>query len=88
MPYDFEKIKIIQSFEMHIWNGIITLYDLYEEQINLKNEIDKYHDLTKARTKNNKKEETLNYASVDELLKRRLRNVNAFQSKIMPLKLT
>lgn len=88
MPYDFEKIKIIQSFEMHIWNGIITLYDLYEEQINLKNEIDKYHDLTKARTKNNKKEETLNYASVNELLKRRLRNVNAFQSKIMPLKLT
>ena len=88
MPYDFEKIKIIQSFEMHIWNGIITLYDLYEEQINFKNEIDKYHDLIKPRTKNNKKEETLNYASVNELLKRKLRNVNAFQSKIMPLKPT
>ena len=31
MPYDFGKIKIIQSFGRHIWNGIITLYDLYEE---------------------------------------------------------
>lgn len=88
MPYDFEKIKIIQSFGRHIWNDIITLYDLYEEQINLKNEIEKYYDLTKPRTKNNKKEEGLTYASVSELLKRRLRTFNSFQSKIMPLKPT
>lgn len=88
MPYDFGKIKIIRSFGRHIWNGIITLYDLYEEQINLKNEIEKYYELTKPRTKNNKKEEGLTYASVSELLKRRLRTFNSFQSKIMPLKPT
>lgn len=49
MPYDFEKIKIIQSFGRHIWNGIITLDTAAEEQINSKNKINEFHVTTKSK---------------------------------------
>ena len=33
--YDLQKFKRIRSFRRRIWNGIITLDDALEEQINL-----------------------------------------------------
>ena len=40
--YDFQKFKTIRSFGREIYSGIITLHDVLEEQINLKDEIDNF----------------------------------------------
>ena len=41
IKHDFQKFKTIRSFWREICSAIITLNDALEEQINLKDEIDK-----------------------------------------------
>ena len=47
--YDFQKFKTIRSFEREIYSSIITLNDTLEEQINLKDEIDKCNESSKPK---------------------------------------
>ena len=53
--YDFKKFKTIRSFGREIYNGIITLNNAYEEQINLKSEIDKFKESTNQNPQTKKK---------------------------------
>ena len=46
----FQKSKTILSFGREIYSGILTLNDALEEQINLKDEIDKFKESTKLKT--------------------------------------
>ena len=56
------------------------------EQINLKNEIDKFNDFTRPESQNEKEENTLTYENVMRFLEGRQKVFNAFKSKIFPLK--
>ena len=47
--YDFQKFKTIRSFGREIYSSIITLNDTLEEQINLKDEIDKFNESSKPK---------------------------------------
>ena len=47
--YDFQKFKTIRSFGREIYGSIITLNDTLEEQINLKDEIDKFNESSKPK---------------------------------------
>ena len=46
--YDFQKLETIRSSVREIYNCSITLNETFEEQINLKNEIDKFVDFTRT----------------------------------------
>ena len=46
--YDFQKLETITSSVREIYNCSITLNETFEEQINLKNEIDKFVDFTRT----------------------------------------
>ena len=47
--YDFQKFKTIRSFGREIYSSIITLNDTLAEQINLKDEIDKFNESSKPK---------------------------------------
>ena len=47
--FDFQKFKTKRSFGREIYRGIITLNDVLEEQINLKDDINKFKECTKSK---------------------------------------
>ena len=54
ITYDFQKLKTIKSFAREIYNDNLTLEDALGEQINIKNEIDKFKKSTKPQNSNKK----------------------------------
>ena len=52
---DFQKFKKIRSSRREIYNAIITLSDAFEEQIKLKDEINKYKKSTEPKNPNIKR---------------------------------
>ena len=60
VKYDFQKFKTIISFGREIYNSVITLNDAFEEQINLKNEIDNFNEYTKLKKTKQKRRKSTN----------------------------
>ena len=58
VKHDFQKFKTIRSFGREIYSRIIALNDAFEEQINLKDEIDKSMNLLNKKPKLKKRKST------------------------------
>ena len=80
----FQKFKTIRSFGREIYSGIHTLNDALEEQINLKEEIDKFKESTKPKNLDTKEKKALAFENEIRLLKGKQKVLNAFESKILP----
>ena len=57
--YSFRKFKTIRYFGSEVYNGITTLNDAFEEQINLKDDIDKCIESTRPKSRNKEDKEFL-----------------------------
>ena len=75
--------KAIRSFRREIYS-IITVNDTFEEQINLKNEIDNFNENTKLKKLNKKEKKLLTHENADKVLRGRSKVLNGFESKIVP----
>ena len=53
--YDFQKFNTVRSFGGETSKGIIALNDTFDEQINLKDVIDKFSESPKPKTTNKKR---------------------------------
>ena len=49
-----QKVKAIKCFGREIYGGVIILNDAFEEQINLKNDINKFSECTKPKSPSKK----------------------------------
>ena len=58
----FQNFKTIRSFRRDIYSKIFTLNDALEEEINLKDEIDKFKESTKLENQEKRKELTFENA--------------------------
>ena len=84
---NWNRVKIIRHFRREIYNGI-TLNDVFEEQTNLKDEIDKFKDFTMPKIQNKNDNKVLAFENINKPLERRQKVLNAFKSKIFPKRRT
>ena len=80
--YEFQNFKTIRSFGREVYSGFIKLNDAFEEQMNLKNEIDHFNKYTKAKNRNKKEVKVRIHEKGDRLLKERQKVLNDFKIKI------
>ena len=59
--YDFQKFKTIKPFGREIDNDQLTLEDVLEDRINLKNEIDKFKEFTKPQNPDKKEKKSTDF---------------------------
>ena len=78
----FQNFKTIRSFRRDIYSKIFTLNDALEEEINLKDEIDKFKESTKLENQEKRKE--LTFENAIRLLNGRQKVLNSFKWKIFP----
>ena len=77
LQFSIFKSETIQSFGSDICNGLITLNNELEEQINLKNESDQFYIFTKSKSQQNE-EKTLTYENTNKLFQGRQKVFNEF----------
>ena len=65
-----------------LYSSIITLNDAFEEQINLKHEINKFTESTKPKNPYKKEKNTLNLVNADRRLKRRQKVLNGCKQNV------
>ena len=73
----FQNFKTIRSFRRDIYSKIFTLNDVLEEEINLKDEIDKFKESTKLENQEKRKE--LTFENAIRLLNGRQKVLNSFK---------
>ena len=73
----FQNFKTIRSFRRDIYSKIFTLNDELEEEINLKDEIDKFKESTKLENQEKRKE--LTFENAIRLLNGRQKVLNSFK---------
>ena len=73
----FQNFKTIRSFRRDIYSKIFTLNDALEEEINLKDEIDKFKESTKLENQEKRKE--LTFENAIKLLNGRQKVLNSFK---------
>ena len=56
--YFFQKFKKIRCFGRYIYIGVINLNSVFEGQVNLKDEINKFYKSTKSKTLTKEKKST------------------------------
>ena len=87
-------MRTIRYFGRKIYDGIITLDEASEEQINLKDKIDNFNSSARPNIqikKKNRKSTVMNakkYEHVNKLLKSRQKVFNAFKSEVFTVKST
>lgn len=73
-------------FGRDIWNDIINPHDALEEQTNLKNEINKFDDLSREKAQNKEEDKPLTNEYANKLHERRHKVCNIFESKIFQIR--
>ena len=73
----FQNFKTIRSFRRDIYSKIFTLNGALEEEINLKDEIDKFKESTKLENQEKRKE--LTFENAIRLLNGRQKVLNSFK---------
>ena len=73
----FQNFKTIRSFRRDTYSKIFTLNDALEEEINLKDEIDKFKESTKLENQEKRKE--LTFENAIRLLNGRQKVLNSFK---------
>ena len=76
--YDFQKFKTIRSLGREMYSGIRTLNDAFEEQINLKDTIDKFKEYTKPKNQGKKEKKALTFRNAKRDLKGRQKVLHGF----------
>ena len=80
--YDFHNFKTIRSFAREIYSEVYILNNVFEEQINLKQEIDNFHEYTKPKNLSKYEENVPTFGNAKRLLKGRKKILNGFESKL------
>ena len=84
--YSFQNFLTIRAFGRDIYNGEITLKEADEDQVNLVNEIRNFRDKTKRRGERKKQEKEDVLKNLYNFYEGREKVLNAFASKIFPIK--
>ena len=84
--YSFQKFLTIRTFGRNIYNSEITLKEADEDQESLVNEIKKFSDKTKPRSERKKQEKEDVLKNLHNFYEGREKVLNAFASKIFPIK--
>ena len=84
--YSFQNFQTIKTFGRDIYNGEITLKEADEEQSSLLNEIRKFRDKTKPQDQEKKTRKKDVLKNLYNFFEGREKVLNAFDSKIFPIK--
>ena len=84
--YSFQNFRTIRAFGRDIYNFEITLKETDEDQASLLNEIINFREKTKPRDEEKKKEKKNVLANLHKFFEGREKVLNAFDSKIFPIK--
>ena len=74
----FSKFNTIKSFGRWIYSSIITLNYVFEEQLHLKDKIDKFKESAKQKKADKKYEKPSIFGNVKRLLKGIQKAINSF----------
>ena len=75
------------NFGREIYNGI-KCNDIFEEQMNLQDNIDKFQDFTRPISQTKRDKKVLTFESINKPLEGRQKVLNGFKSKISPTRKT
>ena len=84
--YDFQNFQTIRAFARDIYNGEISLEDANEDQEKLLDEIIYFHKKTKPKNGRKKQEKEDVIKNLRNFYNGRKKVINAFDSKIFPIK--
>ena len=84
--YDFQKFKKIRSFGIEICNDELALEDPLEEQVAIKNEIDKFKESMKQKALDKQEKKSLTFKNANRFLIRRQNVLNGSESRILSIK--
>ena len=84
--YDFQKFKTIRSFGIEICNDELALEDPLEEQVEIKNEIDKFKESMKQKALDKQEKKSLTFKNANRFLIRRQNVLNGSESRIFSIK--
>ena len=86
--YDFQQFETIRPFGNSIYAGKISINETEMHQTNLLENLVKFNDKSRARSKEDKNKKRNTFDSVTALYEGRELTLNAFRSEIFPIKAT
>ena len=87
-PFDFRTFKTIRFFGDDIYNKTVNIYEADQRRSDLVDYLFDFNSKTKPKSQKDKKRKKDVFGSVKSLYKGRELLINAFKSRLFPLKLT